>query len=350
MANYNLVVMDDTEFLASRLRARFKDIGAKINVHYAADVETINEIGDKIHAFVIAIRFLTRGSRIDTGDAVCFVLEETRGEGARNRRTLYRSDGFERIADQIAKELIVKSRVIGVFGVGGGAGNTTMCMGLAQGLAQQGKRVFVLSLEAYIAKLPFTGADSTGLAEVLIALEDPDKLEETIVRACYKSSPNDKITSFATGEYNVDRVELKRGDMKLLLETMCQMNRWDVILVDLESRMGDVLFEVWESATRMILMIPSTGIGREKLEQVSRDLEMRQNRGEAELNKLVPVLNFAVNEEPPMSVARVPVRRKLPRFIPADKMHDVSSAWMFRTLADPRLQQYFKPVLDEVTQ
>lgn len=294
MENYNLIVVDETKTFSSRLSVQLKEMGANVTVFWAADTETINDIrvNHTAHAFIISVSWMNDNRSIDTEGAIVFPLHEVRQE---HQEGFGRNDSVTQVAARIVSKLIGSTQVIGVFGVGGGAGNTTMCMGLAQGFAMCGQRVFVLNIEPFMAFNPFSQLGKTGLAEVLLALDDGTDISKVIERAVVQPQRYRGVDSFYISEYNADRVEFNPGDVAAILDTMRKMNRWDVILVDMESRMDDKLFEIWEASSRMIMMIPHTAIAMEKLKNVENDLLLRQERGEADLDKLVPVVNFAVS-------------------------------------------------------
>jgi len=348
--NYNLFVMDDTEAFAGRLSSRLKETGASIAVFWAPDADTLNELSVNYtaHAFIISEKWQENNAAVDTGKALKFILAENREEGG--GQDFSRDDPIARVADILVREIIGSTLVIGVFGAGGGAGNTTMCMGLARAFAHHGRQVFVLSLESCMADSPFAEPGKTGLGEVLIALDDGVDVESTIRRAC---SPQryDGIEAFSISEINADRVELQEGDATRILNAMCKMNRWDVILVDMESRMSDTLFEVWEASSSMVLMVPQTKIGLEKLHSVERDLKLRQKRGEADLSKLVPVVNFATTEiTEEFSVLDKPIRLYMPDLnaMRKDGVRGMSSEQMCAAFGSERLYKMIEPVLKEV--
>lgn len=310
MDNCNLIVVDETRTFSARLSAQLKDSGAEITVFWAPDADTVNEIrvNHPARAFLVSEKWREHNRPLDAGGAALLELAEERGDG---RQPFAKSDPIARTAAQLIKLLVGRTQIIGVFGAGGGAGNTTMCMALAQGFALRRQRVFVLSLEPYMARSPFSRLGSTGLAEVLVALDEGGDAARVAERALSQPQRFPGIDAFAVTEYNADRAELRPGDAAAVLETLRRMNRWDVILVDLESRMDDRMFEVWALAERMILMIPQTAVGLEKLENVERDLLLREKRGEAELSKLVPVVNFAVSDPGSVAVLKEPVKLAL---------------------------------------
>lgn len=351
MENYNLFVMDDTEAFANRLSSQMKENGAAITVFWAPDADTFNEliVNYTAHAFIISQRWQSGNAAVDTGKALRFTLAESRQEG--EDCDFSRDDSMARVAAKLIREIMGHTQVIGVFGACGGAGNTTMCMGLAQALVRHGQRVFFLSLESCMADSPFADPGKVGLSEVLLALDDGSDLEATIRKACCPSRRVEGVEAFYTGEYDVDRVELQPGDIGRILEVMRKMNRWDAILVDMESRMSDTLFEVWEASNRMVLMVPQTKIALEKMRGVERDLRLRQKRGEADLSKLVPVVNYATTRiEPEFSILGRQIRLYLRDLnsLRQDGVRGFSSMEMCSALASDNLYRIIRPVLNEV--
>ena len=348
MENYNLFVVDETKTFSSRLSVQLKEMGASVTVFWAPDVETINEIrvNHNAHAFIISASWQNGNRSIDTEGALVFPLHEVRQDG---QEGFGKNDSVTQVAAKIVSKLIGRTQIIGVFGVGGGAGNTTMCMGLAQGFAMNGQRVFVLSIEPFMAFNPFSQLGKTGLAEVLLALDDGADVSKVIERAVVRPQSYGGIDSFYISEYNADRVEFNPGDVAGILDVMRKMNRWDVILVDMESRMDDKLFEVWEAASRMVMMIPHNAIALEKLQYVERDLLLRQKRGEAELDKLVPVVNFAASGNHNVCVFKEPVRHSL-RHLRSETIRTMDSRAWCNAFTNDQGYQMIEPILQEVWQ
>lgn len=296
MEKYNLLVLDDHEGYANRLKTAMeqKQGGEAVSVFWAGDADMLNEIRSNydVHAAIISEGWTRAGGRFAPGEAITVALYETRGKAASDDPAIYRNEPIEKAATYILSLLENHMRVVGITGVGGGCGKTTIAMALAHQFVRDGKRVFFLSLESYMARSPFSGTAAVGLAEVLVALDVAEDLGKTIRNACYQPQRYKGVDAFAISEYNVDRSEITADDVGRLLGAMKRLNLWDVVIVDLDSRMDDRLFEVWQQAARMVLVVPSTRIGAEKLGYVERELTMRERRGEAELRKLVPVLNF----------------------------------------------------------
>lgn len=310
MEGCKLIVVDDTQTFSARLNEQLKELGAAVQVFWAPDLDSINELRSNhtIRAYLVSEKWRTNNRPLDVGESLLLSLAEERVDG---KQPFAKNDALGETAKKLVKLLVGHTRIIGVFGAGGGAGNTTLCMALAQGLAKHRQRVFMLNVEPYMARSPFAQMSSVGLAEVLVALDDGEDIEPIIRRACCRASRYPAIETFAITEYNADRAELGAVDISAMLETMRRMNRWDVILVDLESHMDDRLFQTWAQADQMILMIPQTAVGMEKLKNVERDLELRQRRGEADMTKLLPVLNFAVADTGNITVLGRPVRLAL---------------------------------------
>lgn len=351
MENFILVVLDDDAIFAQRLQARLGELKIGIEALCATDVEALNEIhaNRTPQAYLVSAGWRSRGFQGASSGARVIALEDARTAGApAAANAVYRSDSMQKTAALLEQMLLRHTRVIGVFGVSGGAGNTTAFMALALGFASKGARVFALSLEPCVAQAPFSERVATGLPEILLAMDGRGNVERMIEAACckYRDMPN--IESFHPTEYDADRTELRSGDAANLLAIMKRMNRWDVILVDLESRMSDLLFEVWQASEKMVMMIPHTAIGEEKLRKVEWDLSMRQRRGEVELEKLVPVLNFATQALRGFSVMNSPVRLAISRLSPEDAVSKMGSKAWCKFLSSEAGLKMFAPVLDEV--
>ena len=292
---YNLLILDNYEGYANLLKTAMAQTRSAdaLSVYWAKDTGTINDIrmNYTIHVAIISRQWLQSGGSFDADGIIEIALLDERRKDFQGA-SLCRSDPAEKAVEYILALLENRMRIIGVTGVGGGCGKTMAAMALAHQFAREGKRVFFLSLESYMARSPFSGQEAVGLAEVLVALDVAEDLEKTIGDACCKRQRYKGIDTFAISEFNVDRSEITADDVGKLLNAMKRMNRWDVVVVDLDSRMDDRLFEVWQMSARMVLMTPFTRVGAEKLGYVERELYLRERRGEAELQKLVPVLNL----------------------------------------------------------
>ena len=299
MEIFHVLVLDLNPGYAQSLKRALEQRSgdAEFQVFHAPDEGAMNDVrvNYDVDAYVISEEWTASYGRVSAGKAAVFQLLEDPSESTGAESEVYRSDA-PGAAVRLIQALSGSTLIVAVTGVCGGSGVTTAAMALARYFAGRQKRTFYLSLEPTMASAPFSEHAGCGLAEVLVALDEPEGLEEVIQDACGSWAAAPGIEAFAISEYNADRAELHKGDVSRLLGAMRRMKQWDVIVVDLESRMDDGLYEAWEQASSVVVMIPYTRIGWEKLGYVKRELAFRAKRGEVDTAKAVPVLNFCAQD------------------------------------------------------
>ncbi len=352
MSKNNILVLDVYEAYAHRLRTALDEVSkGEYSVFFARNADGINETINNytVHVLIVGEEWKRNNTAPSISGALVFVLSDEANENSIQDGVISRTVPIDKTVLQLVHLMNNSSKIIGVTGVGGGCGKTTVAMALAIYYMLEQKKVFFLSLETYMANLPFTRYAAHGFAEVMTALDEPTGLKEAIEKACVSTKRYNSIETFAISERNVDRAELTSRDIEKLLTALRNMGRWDIIIVDMEGRMDDVLFAVWQRAAKMVMMIPESATAFEKLKIVEQELEFRQRRGEAESNKILPVFNLADGEPKNVKLLGQQISIRIPDLVRlgADMKKYSSEGWC-EMLGTPQVRQFYYPVYDEV--
>jgi len=186
-----------------------------------------------------------------------------------------------------------KTKLVSVYSPAGGAGKTSVVLGLASKLGELGQTVFCLSLESInsiSAALSCSGNDA--LSHILLSLSEnaetlPIKLET------YKTRDSGRnIDFFEPTEHFLELSELRKENLELLLERLRQTGAYDIILVDLDAAANDKVVSVFNYSDIVVFVQIPDSIGRFKTEAF---LSQINRIGEAEktsiFKKLIPVMN-----------------------------------------------------------
>lgn len=186
-----------------------------------------------------------------------------------------------------------RTRLVSVYSPAGGAGKTSIAMGLAARMTAQGKKVLCLSLESInsmAAVLPGTG--SGGLTPVLLALTgDKAKLPARVET----SKTRDRVFNiefFPAHDCFLELAEVNNQDLGYLLLTMKELGRYEAIIIDMDSAATGQAITVFDHCDRIIIVTVCEQVGlfktRAFLDQMDR---IPEHGGPGFLEKLLTVVN-----------------------------------------------------------
>ncbi len=128
-------------------------------------------------------------------------------------------------------------KVITVYSPVGGVGKTSVTLGIAGQLAERGKAVFVLSLEAISSvNAVMQGTPNThGISHVLLNLATAPKGLPLKLDACTLMDQRSKVFFWGPADWYGDVQELKHDELQLLISTLRELGKYDYILIDTDS-------------------------------------------------------------------------------------------------------------------
>ncbi|QYR20677.1 hypothetical protein KZ483_23275 [Paenibacillus sp. sptzw28] len=155
--------------------------------------------------------------------------------------------------------------VIAVYSAAGGIGKTTLSIQLAQQAGVRGARVFYLNLEQWNATALWFGDDGPDdFAHMLYTLQaQPDKATARLSEL-RKRHPTLKIDFFAPGGNADEQLTISPGQVQLLLGIIAGSGQYDLVVVDLDSRLEPLQHAVMEASEHILWLVADDAVTRSK--------------------------------------------------------------------------------------
>lgn len=163
-------------------------------------------------------------------------------------------------------------------------------------LRQTGQEVLYLNLERYgSARQFFSGEGKFNFSDVIFSAKSrraglEQKIERTIQR--------DESGVFFVDSCRValDLTELLPEEMRMILEAVVQLNRYDWIVWDLDAWQGDAVFEAVKACSALVLVSDGTENAERKIEKIQNTVELRFTKEEVALPALFLLYNKFSNK------------------------------------------------------
>lgn len=185
-----------------------------------------------------------------------------------------------------------RTKLVPVYSAAGGSGKSTLTRGLAAKLGRMGKTTLMLSLECLNSISPGLSRGNDAFSHILFtAIDNPGSLPIKV--ESYKSV--DALNDFEFIEppgcfYEIS--ELQGKDAGVLLDGLVQMGKYDIILVDMESKPDDLTLEVFKRADKIVLIVVGDVCCDWKTNQFLQQISKQESFSNAGFtNKILPVLN-----------------------------------------------------------
>ncbi|MHB9094688.1 MAG: P-loop NTPase family protein [Eubacteriales bacterium] len=185
------------------------------------------------------------------------------------------------------------TQLVSVYSPCGGAGKTSVVLGLATRLSELGVSVLCLSLEginSLVSTLSSTG--NAAMTHIFLSLAEQADTLPAKVEAFKTTDSSRKIDFLEPPECFIELSELKNRDLRSLLQGLKQMGKYEFILVDLESAAGEQALTVFHHSDKVVLVQVPDSICRLKTEGF---LSQVKRAGFAEktglFQKMIPVIN-----------------------------------------------------------
>lgn len=217
---------------------------------------------------------------------------------------------------QAAKVVIgtASTKVVTVYSPVGGAGKTTITLGLAAKLSELGLKVFCLSLESLNSLgrvLATQGNDA--LTYILLSLKEARATFPVKVEALKTRNPNYKIDFFEPAECFLELSEIDSGVIGDLINELQTLGKYDVILIDTDPLADDRTMKLFSLSDKILYLKTLDPLGRIKSEEFLDQLQRIGLASELGIHhKLVKVTNKAKASE----LAEVNISLDNPNVIP----------------------------------
>jgi len=182
--------------------------------------------------------------------------------------------------------------LVSIYSPAGGAGKTSIALGLAGRLGELGLSVFCLSLEtvnSMAAALPCSGND--GLTHVLLGLiENPDSVPVKV--ELHKGrDPHRHFFFLEPPQSLLELSEIGTDQLRLLLMKMKETGKYDVILLDLDSAITNTTMTALDCSDRVVLIQVPDCACRSKMDAFLSQFRKPGWDQTGLMEKLIPVIN-----------------------------------------------------------
>ncbi|MFC5453070.1 P-loop NTPase family protein [Paenibacillus aestuarii] len=164
---------------------------------------------------------------------------------------LYAESGQVPAASQISRH----TRIVSIYGSTGSNGKTMTAIHLAKQLCFRGERVFYLSLETVSSATLWLQGDRAGLSQFLYYVKSKPELSGPKLELLKSHDPRWRVDYLSPTGHIREMHDMTGEDVSLLLETLASLNKYDVIIVDLEASVHPRIIKCLELSDHVLWLI-----------------------------------------------------------------------------------------------
>ncbi|HEX3031991.1 MAG TPA: AAA family ATPase, partial [Bacillota bacterium] len=185
------------------------------------------------------------------------------------------------------------SQLIGIYSASGGAGKTSVALGLAIALRKLGQRVFCLSLESLTTFTSALAATGNGaMTHLLLGLREAAPNLAVRLDRHKTTDPEHNLDYLEQPECSLELAEMTGEDVKRLLAELRNLGQYDSIVMDMDSAMDCRMLAALDCCDRIVLVQLPEPMSVFKTELFLKELSRTHrldSRGNGE--KLISVFN-----------------------------------------------------------
>lgn len=186
-----------------------------------------------------------------------------------------------------------RTKLVSVYSAAGGTGKSSITLGLAAKLGRMGKTTLVLSFDGLNSILPGVLDKSNAFTHLLFAaIDNPSSLPVIVDK--HKSV--DTVNGFdyiGPPKCFYEISELQGKDAGRLLDELMQIGKYDIILVDMESKPDNLTLEILRRADKLVLIIVPDVRCHRKTDQFLLQIGKEDGFSNAGFtHRILPVLNM----------------------------------------------------------
>lgn len=208
--------------------------------------------------------------------------------------------------------------VVAVYSASGGIGKTAVARQIAQQAGVRGSRVFYLNLEQWNAASLWLGDEGgEDFAQMLYTLQaQPDRASLRLTELRKRHAVM-KFDYFAPCSNADERLSLNMEQGGLLLSTIAECGEYDVVVVDLDSRVDPLHRAVFQYCAHLVWLVSKDVVVQRKTELALRYLEQKWGRLFQELKRKFRFVQMRAASLDSTATANDPFPMRLDGVIPA---------------------------------
>ena len=213
-------------------------------------------------------------------------------------------NGFINTGNIIKNTKEKNTKVIAVYSASGSVGKTSIAMGISSFCSLSGLKVFYLNLEQFQSTNFFFSCNAEySLSEIIYYVQQRDRNLLSKLPALWCQDPSANIFYFKEAKHPFEINELLPGDIEFLMNSLKECGKYDLIVIDMDSRFDSNSIEVFVYADEVIYIITDEEICLHKTKVFMESLSMLSNTtGQHSylLHKFLYVANKVSNQGLPL--------------------------------------------------
>ncbi|MDR0919430.1 MAG: AAA family ATPase [Oscillospiraceae bacterium] len=281
-----LAIVDKDEKYLDRIGNFFLKYSSNITIFTFTDMEVAVKKLETGH-----IDFFLVNDKIEINDEIlkdinenivfCYLMEESDYATYKNKPAIFKYQKLEfiykRIIDICASVLPESSSSIKSFDTNtstvvfvspaGGVGVSSLAVAFAKKNASMGKQVLYVNLEQTGSTddfFEFSSEVDMNLRNVILAIKNKkEKLQYKLQSQVETDKTN--VSFYRTPEVALDIKELKTDEIELLVSTLKSMDKYDMVIIDINFYFTPSVFAVFKSVDKIIFISDGQKISNTKL-------------------------------------------------------------------------------------
>lgn len=182
------------------------------------------------------------------------------------------------------------AKILAVYSPVGGSGKTTIALALANIISSMGNNVLSLCMEQLDSSscVNIHSEEKEGITVLLESLDESSNFELKLKGITQKGANG--ISYIEGFERIVDYNSVSKEEIGLVLEKIVRFGNYDVVVVDMESRLDDIGHAIFEMADKIVVVENTGNIADKKMSMFARQALTCEHIG-----KMFKISNFVVN-------------------------------------------------------
>ena len=292
LTNLSNYFMEKNPQLEQNLFTKKDKLAAYLESGETADILAVDEkfADEKLLALASGMTKIVLSSTMEPVDGYELVKKYQKSESLLNEILL-------KYAESTGKTDVIRgkshTRVAAFYGPAGGSGKTALSLALASACAAAGLRVFYLNLEEIDSVKDVLAASNGTLSDVFLTLKTKGMNVGVKLAASAAQEPNGGFYYLSGVESVSEYEEITGEEIGRLMEGICSLSEYDVILADLSSGFSEKTIRILNHADVIFVPVLSQENATAKTRRFLDEAAIHEN-----YNDLFQKMSFVVNQAP----------------------------------------------------
>lgn len=226
----------------------------------------------------------------------------------------------------------------------GGSGKTTLSLAMAAAGAKKEKRLLYINMEEIDSVKDVLPPVSGGLSDVFLALKTKGMNVGVKLESCVAREGNSGFFYLPGVESISEYEEITGDDMKKLIQAVCGLSKYDLVVIDLSSGFSERVKATLESADIIFMPVVSTESAAAKVNRLFDEENIHEG-----YHSILSRLNMIINQSDLSNIGREIIESNLLARVPCNSV--IASSPVFARRTDIlRSGEAFWPILEPLFQ